>query len=269
MNRARQEHAGGEIMSSWSPESYLAFADERTRPARDLLAQVPLTDAERVYDLGCGPGNSTALLAERFAGAELIGIDSSEAMLAAARKALPSCRFQHGDISTWRPPAEAQLLFSNAAFQWVPDHIMAVRRLLDAIPVGGVFAMQIPDNLDEPCHRLMREVAAQGPWAEKLKEASRARSDVPDPQGYWRSLRQACRRLDIWHTIYNHPLPVPGGIIAWFSSTGLRNFIEPLDASERCAFLADYGGRLGEAYPPDESGTALLAFPRLFLIAVK
>ncbi len=256
-------------MSDWDPTAYLAFADERTRAARDLLAQVPLVSPRIVYDLGCGPGNSTTLLAARFPQARITGIDNSENMLDAARKACPSSYFAFGDLGHWRPADAPGLLFSNAALQWVPDHLDVMARLLERLPDGGVLAVQMPDNLDEPSHRLMRETAEQGLWRAKLESAATSRGVLPPPSAYYARLKPLCRRLDIWHSIYNHPLQGPGGIVKWLSATALRPFLDPLDDDARARFLAAYEKRLAEAYPAQAGGTVLLRFPRLFVVAVR
>ncbi len=255
-------------MSDWTPDLYLRFGDERTRAARDLLAQVPLTAARRVYDLGCGPGNSTALLVERFASARVTGIDTSPAMLAAARKATPAADYEEGDLSAWTPGERPDLMFSNAAFQWVPQHLDHLARLSRHLPEGGVLAVQMPDNLDEPSHRLMHETAEDGPWAEQLRRAAAARDVLPAVADYYRRLKPLFRHLDIWHSIYNHPLDGVKGITAWLSSTGLRPFLAPLGESQRADFVAAYEGRLAEAYPAMPDGKVLLRFPRLFIVGV-
>jgi trans-aconitate 2-methyltransferase len=142
-----------QAVEDWSAQQYLKFEDERTRPSRDLLAQVPLDSPTRVVDLGCGPGNSTELLIQRFRQAEVIGVDSSPDMLGQARKRLPRCTFVEGDLSTWMPEQGTDLLFGNAVFQWVPDHPKVLARLLHSLPPGGVLAVQMPDNTNEPCLR--------------------------------------------------------------------------------------------------------------------
>ena len=256
-------------MSDWSPSHYLTFADERTRAARDLLAQVPLTEARRVYDLGCGPGNSTALLVERFAGAAITGIDNSPAMLEAARKACPDVQFDDGDLTRWMPEDVPDLLFSNATLQWVPDHLDVMARLAGALPEGGVLAVQMPDNLMEPSHALMQEAAEQGPWAAKLTAAAAAREALPGVADYYARLKPSLSRLDIWHTIYNHPLDGVEGIVTWLASTGLRPWLDPLSAEERADFLARYKALLAEAYPLQADGKVLLRFPRLFIVGVR
>src|SRR5438105_4226944 len=152
----------------WSARQYLKFEDDRTRPSRDLLAQVPLTAPRRVVDLGCGPGNSTELLIERYPDAEVAGLDSSPDMLRQARERLPRGIFVQADLATWSPEPRTDLLFANAVFQWVPDHPAVLRRLLAALPAGGVLAVQMPDNTEEPALALMREVAKSPRWAERL-----------------------------------------------------------------------------------------------------
>jgi trans-aconitate 2-methyltransferase len=252
-------------LSDWRPADYLTFADERTRPARDLLAQVPLERVERAYDLGCGPGNSTALLVNRFPGAAIIGIDNSPAMLEAARKACPGASFAAGDLSDWLPEAEPQLLFSNAAFQWVPNHIAVLERLAGQLTEGGVLAVQMPDNLMEPSHRLMQE-AAQEP---QRGDAALAREALPEPSAYYARLKPFFRRLDIWHTIYNHPLQGVDGIVSWLMTTGLKPWLDPLEEEERAEYLARYRELLRGAYPEQVDGMVLLRFPRLFLVGVR
>ena len=160
----------------WSAKQYLKFADERTRPPRDLLAQVPLDSPRRIADLGCGPGNSTELLIERFPNAEVIGVDSSPDMLRQARAQLPSLKFVEADLSTWMPESDIDLLFGNAVFHWVPDHPKVLARLLQSLPSGGVLAVQMPDNTNEPALMLMEKVAAS------LGQPNAARNDLPRPE---------------------------------------------------------------------------------------
>jgi trans-aconitate 2-methyltransferase len=253
----------------WSARQYLRFEDERTRPPRDLLAQVPLQSARRVFDLGCGPANSTELLIERFPGAEVIGIDSSPAMLAQARERLPKAKFEQADLTRWKPPAATDLLFGNAVFQWVPDHAAVLARLLQSLSEGGVLAVQMPDNTDEPCLALMREVASKGPWAATLAKANPARVELPRPGDYYDLLRPLCAEIDIWHTVYNHVMAGPEGIVEWFKGSALRPFLSALDAEQQKGFLADYGAAVARAYPARFDGKVLLRFPRIFIVATR
>lgn len=256
-------------MTDWQPQEYLRFCDERTRAARDLLSQVPLASADVIYDLGCGPGNSTSLLVERFPGARITGVDNSPAMLAQARRDCPQADYQDADLSQWSPDEQPSLLFSNATFQWVPDHVQVLARLARSLKPGGVMAVQMPDNLREPSHRLIQAVAEEGAWAGKLAKASSARDPLPEPREYYRRLKQLFSRLDIWHTVYNHVLQGPAGIVQWISSTGLRPYLNSLAEDERQHFISAYQARLADAYPAMDDGMVLLRFPRLFIVGVR
>jgi len=256
-------------MADWSAEQYLKFEDERTRPPRDLLAQVPLTEARKIIDIGCGPGNSTELLVKRWPNAKVIGIDTSAGMLRQARVRLPNLTFIEANVAHWVPPDGTDLLFANAIFQWVPGHLKQLQRLLGRLPEGGVLAAQIPDSLEEPAHLLMREVAREGRWNRQLSEKARLRDEVPEPGGYYDALSPFCRRLDIWHTIYNHPLADAAAIVEWVKGTGLRPFMEMLETAERKDYLAAYTARVAAAYPPQADGKVLFRFPRIFIVAVK
>ncbi|NVN87548.1 MAG: trans-aconitate 2-methyltransferase [Rhodopseudomonas sp.] len=256
-------------MADWSAEQYLMFEDERTRPARDLLAQIPIQDARRVVDIGCGPGNSTALLVARWPQASVVGVDTSADMLKQARARLPEHKFVEANVAHWAMPAGTDVVFANAVFQWVPDHLKQLKRLLGGLPDGGVLAVQMPDNLDEPSHIMMREVAFQEPWRAHLAKAAELRDDLPKPGVYYDALRPLCSRLEIWHTIYNHVLDDAVAIVEWVKGTGLRPFVDPLEPPERKAYLAAYTARIAAAYPPQADGKVLLRFPRIFLVAIK
>jgi trans-aconitate 2-methyltransferase len=256
-------------MADWNATQYLKFEDERTRPPRDLIAQVPLARARRVFDLGCGPANSTELLVARFPDAEVIGLDSSPDMLRQARGRLPKCTFVQADLATWTPPEGADLLFANAVFQWLPDHPAVLRRLVQALPGGGVMAVQMPDNIEEPALALMSQVAGRGPWAGIPALAAAAREDLPSPEAYYDLLKPICARLDIWHTVYNHVMAGPGAIVEWFKGSALRPFLAALDASMGDDFLAAYTQEIKRHYAARCDGQVLLRFPRLFIVAVR
>jgi len=256
-------------MDDWSARQYLKFEDERTRPPRDLLAQVPLDRPRRIVDLGCGPGNSTALLVARYPQAEVIGIDSSPDMLRQARHRLPALRFVEADIAGWAPDAPTDLLFGNAVFQWLPDHVAVLCRLIEALPPGGVLAVQMPDNTREPAHLLQREVAEEGPWANEPALRGAARGDLPAPEAYYDRLAPLCARIDIWHSVHNHVLAGPSAIVEWFKGSSLQPFLSPLHAAEREKFLAAYTEKVARAYAPRFDGKVLLRFPRLFIVAVR
>ncbi len=255
-------------MADWSPEQYLKFEDERTRPPRELLARVPLETPRRVVDLGCGPGNSTQLLRERFPDSQTMGVDSSPAMIRKARERLPDCLFVEADIRNWVPEAGTDLLFANAVFQWLPNHPQVLRRLLECLPTGGVLAVQMPDNTEEPANALQRKVAANGPWATALAGAA-PRSALLSPEGYYDLLKPVCARIDIWHTIYNFALAGPQAIVEWFKGSSLQPYLTLLDVAAGEEFLAAYSERIRLAYKPRVDGTVLLKFPRLFFVATR
>ena len=260
---------------SWSAKQYVVFEVERTRPVRDLLAALPPIDARSVIDLGCGPGNSTEMLAACYPEAQVAGIDSSADMIAAARGRLPQVRFAVQDLLAWADadPAEDSgafdVILANAVLQWVPDHAGLLPKLVARLAPNGALAVQMPDNLGEPAHELMREVAVGGPWAAKLAASSAARPPLAGAAWYYELLRPLCR-VDLWRTTYYHFLS--GGaqaVVEWFKGSGLRPFLEPLSGAERSAFLERYTAAIARAYPPAEDGSVLLPFPRMFLTAIR
>jgi trans-aconitate 2-methyltransferase len=228
---------------------------------------VPLTKIRKAVDMGCGPGNSTELIAARYPDAQVQGVDSSPDMLRQARERLPSCAFSQADLSTWSPEPGTDLLYANAVFQWVPQHAAVLQRLLEALPKGGVLAVQMPDNLNEPSHTFMQEVAKDAAWADKLTAAAARRDLLPGVDGYYDRFRPLSSRLDIWHTIYNHPMDGVGGIVEWLKGTGLRPFLDPLTTEEKTAFLEAYKAKLAQVYRPRVDGKVILRFPRLFIVA--
>lgn len=256
-------------MADWNAQQYLKFEDQRTRAARDLLAQVPVVEARQVVDIGCGPGNSTELLAQRWPQARLTGIDTSADMLRQARERLPGHTFIEANVSHWSPPAGTDVIFANAIFQWVPDHLKQLKRLAAGLPEGGALAVQMPDNLDQPSHILMREVARLPRFREQLAHAVEARGELPKPGVYYDALKPLSRNIDIWHTVYNHVLEDAEAIVEWVKGTGLRPFLDPLEIPERKEFLEAYTARIAAAYPPQADGKVLLRFPRIFIVTVK
>ena len=253
--------------NDWSAAQYLKFEEERTRPSADLLARVPLTAPAAAIDIGCGPGNSTELVAARYPEAAVEGLDSSPDMLEKARKRLPGLVFHLGDIANWQPARAYDLVFANAVLQWLPDHERLLPRLAGALAPGGCLAVQMPDNFDEPSHASMREIAEAGDWAPKLRGAKDAKADIGSFDDYYRWLRDAGCAVDIWRTTYVHPMAGAPAIAEWFKSTGLKPYLDRLDAGEREAFVSAYVERIDARYEHHEGGTLLLRFPRLFIVA--
>jgi trans-aconitate 2-methyltransferase len=257
-------------MSDWNPALYSRYEDERTRPAQELLARVPLAQAASVFDLGCGPGNSTELLVRRFPGAVVTGTDNSEAMLASARKRLPAARFELSDIANWQPgDAAPQLVYANAALQWVPDHARLIPRLFAALAPGGVLAIQMPDNQGEPTHRLMRELACEAPWAAAIGDYSKLRTELFSIDRYYDLLAGQAAHVDVWRTAYQHPMASAAAIVQWVRATGLKPFVDRLPPDLQASYLAEYERRVAKAYTARSDGKLLLAFPRLFIVAQK
>ena len=252
---------------SWSAAQYVKFEEERTRPVRDLVQRIPLIRAASAADIGCGPGNSTEVLCARYPEARIVGVDSSPNMIEAARKRLPDIAFEVAEIREWRLREPLDVILANAVLQWIPGHETLLPALIAKLKPGGALAAQMPDNLEEPSHRLMGEIAAEGPWAAKLKDAANARAERHGAEWYFRLLRPHARQVDLWRTTYFHPLAGAHAVVEWLKGTGLRPFLDPLEASEREDFLARYEEAIARAYPAEPDGTVLLPFPRLFLVA--
>jgi trans-aconitate 2-methyltransferase len=253
----------------WSAGQYVKFEDERTRPARDLLNAIPTWPVRNAIDLGCGPGNSTELLVARYPEGEVSGIDTSPDMIAQARKRLPDLRFDIADIAAWQEPKSKDVIFANAVLQWLPDHAALLPRLVDSLSPGGSLAIQMPDNLGEPCHIAMREVAQSGPWAERLRPADATRTEILTPDGYYRILRPIGARVDIWRTVYHHVMQGADGIVEWFKGSGLRPYLNLLTADETPEYLARYRAQIEKSYRPHANGETLLPFPRLFIVVTR
>jgi trans-aconitate 2-methyltransferase len=255
---------------AWSAGQYLKFEDERTRPARDLLLGVPSSPVRCAADLGCGPGNSTELIAVRYPEAQVTGVDNAPDMIKAAKARLPGGRFELCGIEEWSEPGPWDLIYANAAFQWVGGHEALLPKLMQRLAQGGSLAIQMPDNLDEPSHASMRTTARSVPFAEKLKGAAKARTELGTANWYYALLKPLASRVDIWRTTYFHALA--GGldaIVEWVKGTGLRPFLSPLSEAERPVYIAAYKEELANAYKPLADGTVILPFPRLFIVATR
>lgn len=251
---------------TWSAKQYSAFENERTRPVRDLVAAIPEHDVKLAIDLGCGPGNSTEILASRYPQAAVSGLDSSQDMITAARKRMPDVQFDVDDIESWAPKQRYDVILANASLQWAPNHEVLYPHLVNQLAPGGTLAIQTPDNLEEPAHRMAREIAADGPWADKIGGTMHPPRHTA--RYYYELLRQHCSSVDVWRTTYYHPLA--GGaqaVVEWFKGSALRPYLEALNDEEKSAFLARYLKAMEQAYPALSDGTVLLPFPRLFIIA--
>lgn len=252
---------------AWNPDQYLQFASQRLRPARDLLGAIFLERPRHITDLGCGPGNITALLQARWPEAALVGVDRDPAMLARARQDYPALEWRQGDAATWVPDGPQDLIFSNAALHWLGDHDRLFPRLMDCLAPGGVLAVQMPANFQAPSHALIRALAARPPWADLLAVA--AMGAVAEVEDYYRLLAPLSGHLDLWTSEYWQALEGANPVLGWLQGTTLVPYLAPLDPAERQAFLGALGDELARAYPPDGAGVTLYPFRRLFLVAHK
>ena len=267
-------HARDAAGRSWDPGQYLKFADHRLRPALDLMGRIPLADPERIYDLGCGSGNVTRLLAERWPGAAVAGVDNSPQMLQRARATASRVRWQQGDLADWQPDAVPTLLYSNAVIQWLPDHGELIPRLWSLLPSGGCLAVQAPLSWELPSHRLIRETLAEAgadetPFGSAELRQAVGRRWLHEPDFYYDLLAAESAHLDVWTTEYQQALSGADAVLEWVTGTTLRPILRALQGSERDAYLDALRQRLNRAYPQRADGVTLYPFRRLFFVAVR
>ena len=260
---------------TWNPQRYLEFADLRARPAVDLLARVPAQAPRTVVDLGCGAGNVTALLAERWPGAAIVGIDTSRTMLDKARDALAGnaqVRFEERDLAAWRADPPVDVVYSNAALHWLDDHARLFAQLPHALAPGGTLAVQMPNNFGTPSHASVASIAQSERWRARIGDLVRE-SPVAPPEHYLRWLVPHCATVDVWETTYLQRLaPRADGehpVVAFVSGTWLVPYFERLadDPPSREAFLREYRERIARAFPAESDGATLFPFRRLFIVA--
>ena len=263
---------------SWNPGQYLKFEDNRLRPALDLMGRIPLENPQAIYDLGCGSGNVTRLLADRWPDADVVGMDNSPEMLAQAAAdsdgSAARIRWQTGDLAGWQPDSTPSVLYSNAVIQWVPDHDELVPRLWAMLPPGGCLAVQAPLSWDMRSHHLMRETLADGGPAGQAIGPAELRQAVgnrwvQDPDFYYDLLAPESAHLDVWTTEYQHVLTGDDAVLEWVTGTGLRPILNGLADDDRETYLAKYRRRLNVEYPKRADGVTLYPFRRLFFVAVR
>ncbi|MEU5521246.1 trans-aconitate 2-methyltransferase [Streptomyces sp. NPDC047860] len=256
----------------WDPAQYLRHADHRTRPFTDLLARIPELpeDPPRIADLGCGAGNVTAILAERWPAAQITGYDNSPEMLDKARADHGGLRFAHADVRTWTPDGPHDLIVSNATLHWVPGHADRFPEWIAGLAPGGTFAFQVPGNFDAPSHALMRELAGSARWRDRLSGVLRHDDAVLRPEAYLERLTALGCVTDAWETTYVHLLQGEDPVLDWVKGTGLRPVLTALadDPEARDAFVAEYRTALRSAYPAGPHGTPF-PFRRVFAVASK
>ena len=258
--------------TQWDPNQYHKYSDHRLRPGLELLDRIPVDNPHQVYDLGCGTGNLTRLVSERWPNAQVIGLDNSDEMIEKARAEEGSVEWLKADIQMWLPDAATDVIYSNAALQWVEGHRDLIPRLAGCIKPGGALAIQMPLSWGMPSHILMRETLARGGpngrgFGSDLLRQTISRKWVEDADVYYDLLSNLSQHLDIWQTEYLQVLEGNDPVLEWVKGTGLRPILEGLADDERQAFLDDYGQRLGETYPRRPDGRTLYPFRRLFIVA--
>jgi trans-aconitate 2-methyltransferase len=249
----------------WNPDTYLAFADHRGRPFFDLLARVGAQDPRRVVDLGCGPGNLTVTLAERWPGAVIEAWDSSQEMVAAARERGVDARV--GDVRAWAPAPESDVVVSNATLHWVPEHLELLGRWAGQLDAGSWIAMQVPGNFDAPPHQAVRELARRDRWAEPLRDFPFREGQINSPVGYADSLTDAGCTVDAWETTYVHELTGENPVLEWITGTALRPVKSWLTVEEWEEFRQELIPMLHAAYPARADGKTFFPFRRIFVVA--
>ncbi|HEX6354801.1 trans-aconitate 2-methyltransferase [Actinophytocola sp.] len=250
----------------WDPTQYLAFADHRSRPFFDLVARVSAEDPRRVVDLGCGPGNLTATLAERWPNAVLEASDSSPEMVAAARKRKIDAVML--DVREWQPSADTDVVVSNAVLQWVPGHDELLARWVKQLPQGAWLAFQVPGNFDAHSHVRTRELAASDAWRDRLGPVVLREDDaVLDPVGYATLLSEAGCEVDAWETTYLQRLTGEDPVLEWITGTALRPVRDALSDDDWQRFRAELAPKLRSDYPQRADSTTWFPFRRVFVVA--
>lgn len=252
-------------MSDWNSEQYLRFEKQRTQPALDLVQRVRPYDPRTIVDIGSGPGNSTSVLSKVFPDADLLGIDSSPNMIAKAQGLHPDIPFRLCDISALE--GNYDLLFSNACLQWIPDHASLLPTLMTRLNIGGMLAVQIPMNGQEPLFRIIKEVASESRW--DFSAVCFETNDGLEPDEYFDILAGCSSTFQIWETVYYHNMPSHRSLIEWVKGTRLRPYLDVLGDDDARLFEDEILERARQAYSVMKNGEVVLRFRRFFFIARK
>jgi trans-aconitate 2-methyltransferase len=262
-------------MADWNPHQYLRFADERSQPSIDLTARIrPLKKPRKILDIGCGPGNSTHVLAQKFPHACIIGIDSSENMIQVAKSTSvdldADLDFMICDAATGLPSLETNydIVFSNAAVQWIPRHDELLRNMIGRLKPGGILAVQTPLLEKHPFHRVIRSVVNHAKYKGTFPKNIQRKNNL-SPEEYAAILTDIADTFDIWETVYYHVLPSHRDIVEWFRATRLRPYFSALSPDRVPEFEADLLEAFTQSIPATKSGSILMPFPRLFFTAVR
>jgi trans-aconitate 2-methyltransferase len=251
---------------AWDPAQYLAFADHRLRPAIDLLHRIPSERPAHILDLGCGAGNVTRLLRQRWPEARITGVDSSSAMLERARVAEPTVDWRLADLRDFRASEPVDLVYSNAALHWLDDHATLFPALVAMLAPGGVLAVQMPNNFAEPSHTWIAATVREGPWRDRLEPLLRPTPTRPAPY-YLDLLKPQVATTDVWETTYLQILAGESPVAEFVKGSALGPFLAVLSGDEREAFEVVYRAHVQRAYPRQPDGTTLFPFRRIFIVA--
>ncbi len=254
--------------ANWNPDQYLKFAEPRLRPALDLMARVRHDNPRMIYDLGCGPGNVTGFLLDRWRTARVTGVDNSVSMLEKARAGRPDIGWEYADLGDWAPDRPADILYSNAALHWLlPDHAGLFKRLLEGLAAAGVLAVQMPRNIEAPSHQLIYETAKAQTWRVKLEKPVSEERRVPPPEFYYDLLSPLAESVDVWQTTYTQVLEGENPVAEYTKGSVLKPFLDALDDdAERDAFFRAYTEKVNAVYPARADGKTLFPFTRIFMI---
>jgi trans-aconitate 2-methyltransferase len=256
-------------MADWNPDLYLQFEKERTQPSRDLTARIVHPCPRTIVDLGCGPGNSTQVLRKRWPEADILGMDSSLEMIRKAQAAFPRWNWLQADIRAWNPPKTYDIVSSNATLQWIPDHRRLMPRIFSWVNPGGALAVQLPANQNAPLHQALLCVSRRSRW----RECTAGCEDLivyRPPEFYYEILSGLASWIHLWKTTYYHVLKDHQGLIDWYSSTGMRTYLDRLTGgNQKDAFRREVLEECRDSYPPQKDGQILYPFERLFFIAYR
>ena len=256
-------------MAQWNAEQYLKFKRERTQPSYDLAGRIDVKNPQSIIDIGCGPGNSTSVLAGKFKGAYILGVDKSENMINTAKKDYPSIDFAVFDAEKDFDKINRgfDVVFSNACIQWVPNHPALIRNMFNLLNPGGVLAVQVPINYREPIHQIINEISHNSKWSAKFK-VQREFYTLTSSE-YFDLLSEITDDFSMWETVYYHRMKSHKDIMEWYKGTGLRPYLEVLSADEAADFENDIYSEVIKSYPLQKRGEIIFRFPRLFFTAVK
>ena len=256
-------------MADWDSAQYLKFKKERTQPSIDLANRIPLSEPKRIIDIGCGPGNSTKVLLDKYPNADILGVDYSENMLKKAAANYPMLKFSAFDASSeiWNLDKDYDIVFSNACIQWIPNHNELLRKMMSLLNDGGILAVQIPIQYNEPIYKIIQQVVSSQNQENRFSYSNPL--NILNDSEYYDILSEISKDFEIWTTTYYHRMKNHRDIVEWYKSTALKPYLDRLDEDGQKAFLADVYSEVLTQYKTQANGEVILRFPRLFFIGKK